>query len=61
MSVIWHDIECGGYTEDLRLWLMLAAQHRGPVLDIGAGTGRVTLELARSSVSSSPSTSSAVT
>jgi SAM-dependent methyltransferase len=48
VSVIWHDIECGGYTEDLRLWLMLAAQHRGPVLDIGAGTGRVTLELARS-------------
>jgi SAM-dependent methyltransferase len=48
VSVIWHDVECGGYTEDLRLWLILAAEHRGPVLDIGAGTGRVTLELARS-------------
>jgi SAM-dependent methyltransferase len=47
MSIIWHDIECGGYTEDLRLWRALAAQHDGPVLDIGAGTGRVTLDLAR--------------
>lgn len=47
MSVIWHDIECGGYTEDLHLWRALAAQHDGPVLDIGAGTGRVTLDLAR--------------
>ncbi len=47
MSVIWHDIECGGYAADLPLWRELAARHGGPVLDLGAGTGRVTLDLAR--------------
>jgi SAM-dependent methyltransferase len=47
MSAIWHDLECGGYAEDLSLWRSLAAEHGGPVLDIGAGTGRVALELAR--------------
>jgi SAM-dependent methyltransferase len=46
--VIWHDLECGSYHEDLPLWRGLAARHHGPVLDVGAGTGRVTLELARS-------------
>jgi len=44
--VIWHDLECGSYHEDLPLWRALAARHDGPVLDVGAGTGRVTLELA---------------
>jgi len=47
MSVIWHDLECGTYTEDLGLWRALAEAHGDPVLDVGAGTGRVTLELAR--------------
>ncbi len=47
MSVIWHDIECGGYAADLPLWRELADRHGGPVLDIGAGTGRVALDLAR--------------
>jgi SAM-dependent methyltransferase len=47
MSVIWHDVECGAYTEDLPLWRSLAAEHGDPVLDVGAGTGRVTLDLAR--------------
>lgn len=46
MTVIWHDLECGGYTEDLALWRSLAAG-RGAILDIGAGTGRTTLDLAR--------------
>lgn len=46
-AVLWHDLECGGYFEDLPLWRELAAQRGGPVLDIGAGTGRVTLDLAR--------------
>jgi SAM-dependent methyltransferase len=47
MSVIWHDLECGAYAEDLPLWRALAAEHGDPVLDVGAGTGRVTLDLAR--------------
>jgi SAM-dependent methyltransferase len=46
-SVIWHELECGAYGEDLELWRRLARQAGGPVLDIGAGTGRVTLDLAR--------------
>jgi SAM-dependent methyltransferase len=45
--VVWHDVECGGYTADLALWRELAAAESGPVLDVGAGTGRVALELAR--------------
>jgi SAM-dependent methyltransferase len=45
--VVWHDVECGGYRADLPLWRELAAGERGPVLDVGAGTGRVALELAR--------------
>jgi SAM-dependent methyltransferase len=47
MSVIWHDVECGGYAQDLSLWRSLAAQRGDPVLDIGAGTGRIALDLAR--------------
>lgn len=47
MSVIWHDLECGPYVEDLPLWRSLASEHGDPVLDIGAGTGRVALDLAR--------------
>jgi SAM-dependent methyltransferase len=47
VSVIWHDLECGGYLEDLPLWRELAHQHGGPVLDLGAGTGRVSIDLAR--------------
>jgi SAM-dependent methyltransferase len=44
--VIWHDIECGSYAADLPLWRQLAAAAPGPVLDVGAGTGRVALHLA---------------
>jgi SAM-dependent methyltransferase len=43
---MWHDVECGGYQADLPLWLELAAAAGGPVLDVGAGTGRVALRLA---------------
>ncbi len=45
-AVTWHDLECGSYAEDLPLWRELAAAHAGPVLDVGAGTGRVALDLA---------------
>jgi SAM-dependent methyltransferase len=46
-AVIWHDLECGLYDRDLGFWLALAADCGGPVLDIGAGTGRVTRALAQ--------------
>jgi SAM-dependent methyltransferase len=45
-AVIWHDVECGSYAEDLPLWRSLAASYGDPVLDVGAGTGRVALDLA---------------
>jgi SAM-dependent methyltransferase len=45
--VIWHDIECGSYEADLPLWRALARETQGPILDVGAGTGRVALHLAR--------------
>jgi SAM-dependent methyltransferase len=46
-AIVWHDVECGAYTADLPLWRELAAAEAGPVLDVGAGAGRVALELAR--------------
>ena len=46
-AVIWHDVENGGYEADLPLWRALAEAAQGPILDLGAGTGRVALELAR--------------
>jgi SAM-dependent methyltransferase len=45
--VTWHELECGSYRADLPLWLELAAACGEPVLDVGAGVGRVALELAR--------------
>ncbi len=47
LHVLWHDLECGRYVQDLPLWRELAAQAGGPVLDLGAGSGRVALDLAR--------------
>jgi SAM-dependent methyltransferase len=51
-EVAWHDLECGAYRADLSLWRELArAAAGGPgrarILDVGAGTGRVALDLAR--------------
>jgi SAM-dependent methyltransferase len=45
-AAVWHDVECGRYAADLPLWADLAREAGGPVLDVGAGTGRVTLDLA---------------
>jgi SAM-dependent methyltransferase len=47
MSVLWHDIECGAYEGDLALWRELSGAVEGPILDLGCGTGRVSLDLAR--------------
>ena len=55
-TVLWHDLECGSYTADLALWLDFAnaaegaddgCARQGSVLDVGAGSGRVALALAR--------------
>ncbi len=46
-AIIWHDVECGRYAADLPLWRGLADKASGPVLDVGAGTGRVAIDLAR--------------
>ncbi|MDX6731199.1 MAG: hypothetical protein QOC54_1147, partial [Baekduia sp.] len=50
LDVVWHDVECGGYGEDVALWRQLAETEtpggEGPVLDVGAGTGRISLDLA---------------
>jgi SAM-dependent methyltransferase len=46
-AAIWHDVECGGYEADLALWEELAERRGGPILDLGCGTGRVALHLAR--------------
>lgn len=48
LAVAWHDAECGSYDADLPLWRALAAEAAGrPVLELGCGSGRVALDLAR--------------
>ena len=45
-AAVWHDVEHGGYDADLPLWRELADAEGGPILDLGAGTGRVAADLA---------------
>jgi SAM-dependent methyltransferase len=45
-ALVWHDVEHGGYDADLPLWRHLAETQGDPVLDLGAGTGRVAAHLA---------------
>jgi len=45
-EAIWHEVECGGYAADLVVWSRLASEASGPILELGAGTGRVALHLA---------------
>ena len=45
-AVTWHDVEHGAYDADLPLWRELAEAEGDPILDLGAGTGRVAADLA---------------
>jgi SAM-dependent methyltransferase len=53
LEPIWHDLECGAYRADIPLWRRLAAAARRrssdpcDLLEIGSGTGRVSLAMAR--------------
>jgi SAM-dependent methyltransferase len=46
LGVIWDEVEHGSYAADLGLWEELAT-HGSAVLDVGCGSGRVALHLAR--------------
>jgi SAM-dependent methyltransferase len=45
-AVVWQEVEFGSYAGDLPLWEELAARTGDPVLELGAGVGRVALHLA---------------
>jgi SAM-dependent methyltransferase len=47
VAAVWHDVECGAYAADLSVWEEMATGTAGPVLELGCGTGRVALHLAR--------------
>ena len=46
-AAIWHDVECGAYSADLGVWDELADRCGDPILELGAGTGRLAIHLAR--------------
>ena len=45
-AVAWHDVECASYDADLSALAGARRRRARPVLDLGAGTGRVALDLA---------------
>lgn len=44
-SAAWQRLELGSFIRDIPLWLELASNHPGPLLELGSGAGRVTLPL----------------
>jgi SAM-dependent methyltransferase len=48
---LYYDQAYKRHTQDLQYYVALARAARGPVLELGAGTGRVTLTLARAGIS----------
>jgi SAM-dependent methyltransferase len=46
-AAIWHDVECGAYAADFAVWDALADRCGDPILELGAGTGRLSIHLAR--------------
>ncbi len=47
IDAAFYDAIHGEGGEDLDFWLPFAAEHGGPILEVGAGTGRIALLLAR--------------
>lgn len=47
IDAAFYDAIHGSGGDDLDFWLPLVAEHGGPVLEVGAGTGRIALPLAR--------------
>jgi len=45
-AAVWQQVEFGSYAADLPLWRELADEAHGPVLELGAGSGRVAAHLA---------------
>lgn len=49
-SPLHYDLEYADQTEDIGWYVDLARRYGGPVLELGCGTGRITLEIARAGV-----------
>jgi precorrin-6B methylase 2 len=43
---VWQEVEFGSYGADLPVWVELAEETGGPIAELGAGAGRVSLHLA---------------
>jgi precorrin-6B methylase 2 len=57
---IWQQVEFGSYEADLPLWTELAAAADGPVLELGAGAGRVCVQIAGESANGASTDAPAV-